>query len=51
MTQEDKRLLLIDLSGRLPYNVKVRVTYWDNDESITDDFILSQLLSRLSAKN
>ena len=42
MTQEDKRLLLIDLSGRLPYNVKVRVTYWDNDESITDDFILSQ---------
>lgn len=34
MTQEDKRLLLIDLSGRLPYNVKVRVTYWDNGQSL-----------------
>ena len=46
MTQEDKRLLLIDLSGRLPYNVKVRVTYWDKDESITDDVILNEIDTR-----
>ena len=34
MTQEDKELLLVDLSARLPYKVKVKDTYY-NDEPAT----------------
>lgn len=30
MTQEDKNLLLQDLCSRLPYKVKVDLTYWRN---------------------
>ena len=28
MTQEDKQLLLVDLCGRLPYRVKIELTWW-----------------------
>ena len=28
MTQEDKELLLMDLSARLPYGVKIELTWW-----------------------
>ena len=28
MTQEDKQLLLKDLSARLPYGVKIELTWW-----------------------
>ena len=28
MTQEDKELLLRDLCGRLPYGVKIELTWW-----------------------
>ena len=30
MTQEEKQLLLIDISARLPYGVKVRLVYDEN---------------------
>ena len=30
MTQEDKALLLKDLSARLPYGVKVKIEHYDN---------------------
>lgn len=32
MTQEDKELLLKDLCARLPYNVKIELTWWVMDE-------------------
>ena len=32
MTQEDKELLLKDLSARLPYGVKIELTWWVMDE-------------------
>lgn len=32
MTQEDKELLLKDLSARLPYRVKIELTWWDMGE-------------------
>lgn len=32
MTQEDKQLLLIDLSARLPYGVKAQVLGWDEEK-------------------
>jgi hypothetical protein len=32
MTQEEKQLLLKDLCGRLPYGVKVKYLYWDEDK-------------------
>ena len=32
MTQEDKQLLLKDLSARLPYGVKIELTWWVMDE-------------------
>ena len=32
MTQEDKQLLLRDLCARLPYGVKVKYLYWDEDK-------------------
>ena len=31
MTQEDKELLLKDLCSRLPYGVKVKVKYYDDN--------------------
>lgn len=31
MTQEDKKLLLKDLSSRLPYGVKLLCNGWDSD--------------------
>ena len=34
MTQEDKQLLLKDLSARLPYNVKCRVIWDDTSDRI-----------------
>lgn len=33
MTKEDIMLLMVDLSGRLPYNVKCKVKYVVNNES------------------
>ena len=30
MKQEDKELLLKDLSGRLPYGVKIKIKYYDD---------------------
>ena len=32
MTQEEKELLLKDLSARLPYGVKIELTWWVMDE-------------------
>ena len=32
MTQEDKELLLKDLTARLPYGVKIELTWWVMDE-------------------
>lgn len=32
MTQEDKELLLIDICARLPYGVKIELTWWVMDE-------------------
>ena len=32
MTQEDKKLLLKDLCARLPYGVKIEMTWWVMDE-------------------
>ena len=32
MTQEDKELLLKDLCARLPYEVKIELTWWVMDE-------------------
>lgn len=32
MTQEDKNLLLKDLCARLPYGVKVKYLYWDENK-------------------
>ena len=32
MTQEDKELLLKDLCARLPYGVKIELTWWVMDE-------------------
>ena len=32
MTQEDKQLLLVDLSARLPYGVKAQVIGWDEEK-------------------
>ena len=32
MAQEDKELLLADLCGRLPYGVKIELTWWVMDE-------------------
>ena len=29
MTQEDKELLLKDLNARLPYGVKIELSWWD----------------------
>ena len=49
LSEEDKALLLTDLSGRLPYNVKVQVTYYgdfDFDESIVGDFVLNEIDTR-----
>ena len=34
MTQEDKELLLKDLSARLPYGVKIELTWWVMGEGI-----------------
>lgn len=32
MTQEEKQLLIKDLCARLPYGVKVKYLYWDEDK-------------------
>ena len=32
MTQEDKDLLLKDLCSRLPYEVKIELSWWDMGE-------------------
>ena len=32
MTQEEKELLLKDLCGRLPYGIKIELTWWVMDE-------------------
>jgi len=44
MTAEEKQLLLIDLSARLPYRVKVRVTIpWANDVEFASDIKIRRL--------
>jgi len=44
MTAEEKQLLLIDLSARLPYGVKVRVTLpWANDVEFASDIKIRRL--------
>lgn len=44
MTQEEKRLLLRDLSARLPYWVKVKVTLpWANDAEFASDIKIRTL--------
>ena len=34
MTQEDKEIILKDLSARLPYGVKIKIIRWDIDEGM-----------------
>ena len=34
MTQEDKELLLKDLNARLPYGVKIEITWWVMGEGV-----------------
>lgn len=50
MTQEEKQLLLKDLSARLPYGVKVDVNFNDSTEvlscSLLQAFILSEKVLR-----
>lgn len=45
MTQEEKDLLLRDLCGRLPYEVKIHAKYIDTDTNVEDekDGILSMV--------
>ena len=48
MTQEDKELLLKDLSARLPYGVKVQSTFYYCDGTVwkhEDETLTSDLLS------
>jgi len=40
MTQEEKDLLLKDLCARLPYDVKVEITYWASSEGAAIDSTL-----------
>ena len=40
MTQEDKELLLKDLTARLPYCVKIELTWWVMDEGTCINTIL-----------
>lgn len=40
MTKEDRQLLLKDLSARLPYNVKIEITWWVMGEGMCDDTTL-----------
>lgn len=40
MTQEDKELLLKDLTARLPYGVKIELSWWDMGEWISIDTTL-----------
>ena len=40
MTQEDKDLLLKDLCSRLPYEVKIELSWWDMGEWISIDTTL-----------
>lgn len=40
MTQEDKELLLKDLNARLPYGVKIELTWWVMGEGIGINTIL-----------
>ena len=40
MTQEDKELLLKDLTARLPYGVKIELAWWDMGEWICIDTTL-----------
>ena len=49
MTQEEKDLLLRDLSSRLPYNTKVLCRYrGEDDECMSEDvFILNEIDTRL----
>ena len=49
MTKEDKKLLLKDLSGRLPYGVKIEVdeAFGSKDVVVLDCFYLNRVKSRL----
>ena len=40
MTQKDKELLLKDLTARLPYGVKIELSWWDMGEWISIDTTL-----------
>lgn len=40
MTQEDKELLLKDLTARLPYGVKIELSWWVMGEGISIDTTL-----------
>lgn len=40
MTQEDKNLLLQDLCGRLPYGIKIDITWWCMGEGFSIDTTL-----------
>ena len=40
MTQEEKDLLLKDLCSRLPYGVKVEITWWDLGQGFSIDTTL-----------
>ena len=49
MTEKDKQLLLRDLSARLPHNVKVLCSYYDDsddDEPTQNIFVLNEIDTR-----
>lgn len=51
MTSEDKELLLRDLCGRLPYEVKIRIEgdYFYDEEEPYDAILKSEILGHLVA--
>ena len=48
MTQEDKELLLKDLSARLPYGVKAYVKNWSNFKTYEDVYVVKSTFPSLN---
>ena len=48
MTQEDKELLLKDLSARLPYGVKAYVKNWSNFKTYEDVYVVESTFPSLN---
>ena len=50
MTQEDKQLLLKDISARLPYRVKIERTYVDYPTTLHEEDIVSWKIGEIEIK-